>query len=721
MRYPVLPIRLTPARGAAVGAVLLLTILLIHSEQNRRQAEAIRDTTDAIAYDSQIALAQSALQAHDFRRVRDLLTQTMSYKRRGMEWDYLDAGCPQQLIPFVGHRAEILAVAFSPGGSHVATTATDKTLRLWQLARPGTFQLFRAAHQILSLDFSPDGTTLTAADDHGRVMVLDARSLQLLRDFSNAPSMERQGHPEAVRSVVHSPNGKLLAVGGEGATVRLYDAHRGTVVTEFAFPFGTVFGLAFSPQGDRLAATGNTGTLIWHVQSGKVTGSAPQLGTALRSIAFSPEGRHIVTADWEGNADVRDGHTCASIGPLVAPPGANAVSSTADPQGVLRYSSIAYYSRDQILAGTNEGTVRSWNAHTLSPIGYYPGHQGRVTALSVSANTNRFATVSGDKTVVIWGAGRPARIRTFRPRDGQHGAVISITMSPDGRQMVTQNADGTVALRATEDGRPLRTLGSSGHATAICFTSDGKQVLYHGKERILFGATHQDKTYAALSHPGITSDTPVQALAVTPDRRRLYAATWQNQVVAWSLSSNGKSGVPLADMPEHSGPVTGLCVSPDGQRLITGTGGPVPTLSVWRIGDNYLEDKYLPPYGRVTLLQASPDGRFFVAGHNDGTTTLWDMQARAEKRFRCATSGDGTPVVGMAISSDNERLAVTSEAGNLNLFDMVTGRELLRLSPQELTNRARAVAFLGSSGLLIGCQDGSLLRMGGDATETKNR
>ena len=86
-------------------------------------------------------------------------------------------------------------------------------------------------------------------------------------------------HPSPIHALAFSPDGKLLACGGEGS-IGLFDAETGEPRGEFAAHEGNVVALAFAPSGEQLASAGVDGTVrLWNLTS-KPTDSAS--GTRLR-------------------------------------------------------------------------------------------------------------------------------------------------------------------------------------------------------------------------------------------------------------------------------------------------------------------------------------------------------------------------------------------------------------------------------------------------------
>jgi WD40 repeat protein len=212
-------------------------------------------------------------------------------------WDLATGDLTQTLR---GHGAAVRAVAFSPDGKRLASQGADGTLRLWDPARGKEVKVFEGGKADgWGVAFSPDGRWLaSSSDSDGGVRLWDAAAGRLVRVL--------RGHARATR-LAFSPDSRLLACGGNGATVRVWDVDGGWQIRELPGPGLTARTVAFSPDGRWLAAGGDDGTMKrWDVKGWGEVRSPWQFAGPLDGFAFSPDGRLIVAATPDGTVRTGD-------------------------------------------------------------------------------------------------------------------------------------------------------------------------------------------------------------------------------------------------------------------------------------------------------------------------------------------------------------------------------------------------------------------------------
>ena len=225
----------------------------------------------------------------------------------------------QQLMSLNTLMSHIHTAAFSPDGRSFATSGADKRLRVWDLA---TGQLAVSVATGSRLDvrnvfWSVDGRRLITASIGGTVRIWNVSANgQLWMPGYTAYSAggPRLGlmrvvttHEGGAGTVAWSPDGALLATGGDDKIAMVWD----TKTWKQKFPLkhfpGKVYCIRFSPDGKRIALAGERSQInIYNAAGGQLIHEMKGHSGGVRDIAFSPDGKRLVSASWDKTARIWD-------------------------------------------------------------------------------------------------------------------------------------------------------------------------------------------------------------------------------------------------------------------------------------------------------------------------------------------------------------------------------------------------------------------------------
>ena len=333
------------------------------------------------------------------------------------------AGAPSVILP---HQESVRFAAFSPDGTRVLT-ATDDTAQLWDATRTAGKAEFvwMPGAQIYHATFSPDGAyALTASEDR----------LARLWDVKTGKEAAALSHPRRVRYAAFSRDRKMLLTASDQRLVvwdiaalpqvpsepKVSLTHNASVVYgEFSADGREIFSVDFggtarvwnvetaqerielrrteiimarlSPDGRRMATVGEGSNVlqIWDTATGALVGQPIPHEYPMRAVAFSPDGRWVVTAHERGSVRIWD----TESGSAATPP-------MQHDDRVMH----AVFSADgtRVLTASRDHTARVWNAASGQPVTDPLQHGSMVRYAEFSPDGQQVVTASDDRTARLW-------------------------------------------------------------------------------------------------------------------------------------------------------------------------------------------------------------------------------------------------------------------------------------------------------------------------------
>jgi len=273
-----------------------------------------------------------------------------------------------------------------------------------------------------NIALSSDGRTLVTAS-FGTIRVWNLRTGEVVRTLNQVHSKK------SVNALAVSPNGEILASGGDDNNVILWDLKNGRRMLTIPAHSRGVKALAFSRDGQTMASASDDKTVrLWNVRTGSRLLTLIGHGGEVNAIAFSPDGQTLASGSEDKTVrlwSVKSG----DVRRILAGHG-RAVNA------------VAFSPNGQVVAsGSSDNTIRLWNAQNGKRTGTLEGHESWVRAIAFSPD-NR-SLISGGADIIVWD------VKTGKERStlsGHSQFVNSIAISKNSKNLVSGSPDRTIKI-----------------------------------------------------------------------------------------------------------------------------------------------------------------------------------------------------------------------------------------------------------------------------------
>ncbi|HSK72972.1 MAG TPA: DUF4365 domain-containing protein, partial [Pyrinomonadaceae bacterium] len=212
---------------------------------------------------------------------------------------------------------------------------------------------------------------------------------------------------------------------------------------------------------------------------------------------------------------------------------------------------------------------------------------------------------------------------------GHFGRVFTVTITPDGKQIISGSFDETIRIWDLDSGRCLKTL--KGHTSAIWVAT------------------------------------------ITPDGKQIISGSFDDTIRIWDLHS----GRCIKTLEGHTAAVLAVTITPDGRQIISGSND--GTIRIWDLDSGHCLKTLEGHHGAVLTVTITPESKQIISGSTDRTISIWDFPeletsvspSKLYTNAKVALIGDsGVGKTGLAIRLVEDKWKITDSTHGMNVWQL---------------------------------------------------
>ncbi|KAL7832341.1 hypothetical protein AOLI_G00298890 [Acnodon oligacanthus] len=501
--------------------------------------------------------------------------------------------------------------------------------------------------------------------------------------------------------VALSPGGGCVAVGTEQGTLHFIHTHTNQEVKSLVSNCDGVSGCVFLDEGV-LGTTSYDGQVeLWDINSGCRTARLTAHSNRITGCDVSSDKKHFATVSLDSSLKVWSSQKGKQVVSLLTPCPLNCVSF--DTEGGL------------LAVGCWDGVVRVWDWIKQEKWTTLSGHHSSVRSVSFSPSSSLLCSGALDGEVLLWSFPGSACVGRYQ---AHRGSTEALSFLPGGETLLTAGHDGMVQVWSGGLGRSVSVLGeekkplkpavsrnaieAEDAALSVAVANGYAAVGYHGDGLKVFNLESGERVW---STENLRVSVPCLLWLETEGAELLLSGALDHCLRLWSrqgadVTLRGAFGV-------QKGGILALAQNP----TYIASASDDFTIALWPKSD-LTADPWVQPSavsvlrghsGGVTCLAFSPDGDQLLSGGKDKALMVWTVNSSPPVLSRSLahchgdwiTSCAWTPAALLSCSSDCR----------LRLWDVQTGRCLREVSA------ASSLSTLSywEDYVMLGCTDGLLM------------
>lgn len=520
----------------------------------------------------------------------------------------------------------------------------------------GAIQRFGKGYAF-DFDYSPEGSHLAVASTIG-IWIYDGETRKEIKLL--------KGHTHFVKSVVFSPNAKILASSGSHGTIMLWDVYTGKVIDTLKGHTGDIYPLVFSHDGSMLVSGSDDELIkIWDLNYTQIPITIPGHIDGVTSIAISPDQNMFASS---GNSDYRISLWKLENGEFIR-------FLEGHVKGI---NTLNFLSDGTLVSGSDDGTIQFWNTLTGKLLKTYKGNSA-----VISQNNKKFAAKQEDGSIQILDIHTDNLLQTIKTSDGN---VHDIKFSPDSRILTTSNGL-EIHFWNIETGSLIATISGYSQGIGSVKFSQNALTLVSLDDYIriwdIAGYKHK-KTLTSI-------EASISSIGLAPDNETIAIGGYDNIIYLRDMRTDRNKII----LKGHTEGIASLIFSPDGKKLASTSWD--DSIRLWdTITGEHITTITDEAFSSRNI-EFSKAGNSLVFVDRNSSIIFWNLDTlNIEKEIGL----DSNYPYSIALSHDGKTLAIGYDNEEIQLLDVST-QEVIRTI--HTVGRTDQLDFSPDGQTLAGC------------------
>ena len=530
--------------------------------------------------------------------------------------------------------------------------------------------------------------------------------------FKNQPNPLHYDVP-SIRSIAVSPDGRWLVSGGwtngKENEVVLWDLqiNQPKWIYNLQEPVNKI---VFSPDGSLIAfLTGFRNITVIQLKDKELVCAFRNSQDISVSIAFTTDGKQLITTGWEGTFHIFDAFQGTELGTL------KDESATPSRRMIQNSTVLEFLNDKKTLVTVNSESVLLWDFSVKRLLkSFQHGFQFRIC--SALSSTNNIIAVAGqakplEYEVRLWNAETGKSLGTLKQDKGE---LLCLKIASDGNTIIGGGTHGEIFFWKMGTSEPFRTIEAhAGSVFGVAVLSDDQFLITTGTDKKIHiwdakdhSANKPKATLSRLDPDHMDHPSAVLSVVLSPDGK-LIASSHQDGTIRLRDASSGD----VLRIVGESKVSPAIAFSPDGKNIMMATID--GTIQLWNVETGTKLNSSKPALKPVAprCLIYSPDNQWLVSGSVNGKVQLWDTSSLEPSQVEVTVEDS---IASLCLSHDGKHLAVGNSAGIIKVYRFPDLDERLILRGH--TETVHALSFAPSDDLIASGGEDKTIRLWETAT-----